>query len=273
MTTFHFIFFIPLLYHCSADEFEITALDIEALLEKSEAFKQLKQRVSLLEEHNLEQQHLISKLTNDMTKQKLANTKLRETVADLKSRLADENSTGGNFNHINRQNNNATSIQPKLRKPLSGDKSQYEGRGISRRQILSNIAFSAGLTGTKNKAGINEKIIFDQVITNVGNGYNNLLGEFVAPVHGIYIFHASVMAESNKEVYCRFVVNGTYHLNAMYANGFNGGHGQGSQSTIVLLKQHDSVSVQNMATEGTIFSSVDLYTFFSGFLLAPDVSM
>ena len=51
--------------------------------------------------------------------------------------------------------------------------------------ILSDIVFSARLSGDVSFP-LNGQVIFDNVISNVGNGYNSATGNFTVPHSGTY---------------------------------------------------------------------------------------
>ena len=51
--------------------------------------------------------------------------------------------------------------------------------------ILSDVVFSARLSGDVSFP-LNEQVIFNNVISNVGNGYNGATGNFTVPHSGTY---------------------------------------------------------------------------------------
>ncbi|XP_052074093.1 uncharacterized protein LOC127711976 [Mytilus californianus] len=53
---------------------------------------------------------------------------------------------------------------------------------------LSSVAFYAQLSISEQNIGKHHPIVFDNVILNVGNGYNKHSGTFTAPSSGIYVF-------------------------------------------------------------------------------------
>ncbi|XP_060593556.1 uncharacterized protein LOC132748024 [Ruditapes philippinarum] len=55
-----------------------------------------------------------------------------------------------------------------------------------------NVAFFATLSNHLEHAGVAQTFVFERVVTNVGNGYNNLNGNFVALVSGTYVFSATL---------------------------------------------------------------------------------
>lgn len=100
----------------------------------------------------------------------------------------------------------------------------------------------------------------------MGNGYYQ--GVFTAPASGVYLFYSSVVAALNDDLWCQIVVNGSNKA-TIYAKGSNDRFGQGSQSIIVNMNKGDTVEVQNLVPDHTVYSDVNLYTTFSGVLLQP----
>jgi hypothetical protein len=54
-----------------------------------------------------------------------------------------------------------------------------------------SVAFTAGLSRTITNMSSHQQIVFDHVITNVGNGYSPSYGHFTAPIKGVYVFFRS----------------------------------------------------------------------------------
>ena len=78
--------------------------------------------------------------------------------------------------------------------------------------------------------------MFEKVITNVGDAYNAAHGHFIAPVKGLYLFSASIMADNNKEVWTMFMHNNK-DICRIYARGTDDRHAQGSQTMILQLEK------------------------------------
>ena len=53
-------------------------------------------------------------------------------------------------------------------------------------------------------------VIFDRIITNIGQAYNRGTGIFTAPVHGLYVFDMDKMNRKEEERYLELVRNGTH---------------------------------------------------------------
>lgn len=115
-------------------------------------------------------------------------------------------------------------------------------------------------------AGDHQIIVFDNVITNIGNTYNGHLGSFIAPVNGIYVFSVTLVTSSNAGFHGNIVRNGEL-VTRLYAST---GYQTASQTVVLQLQKGDDVCIQNADVDTTIFGYK--YTLFSGFLLQEDFS-
>lgn len=95
------------------------------------------------------------------------------------------------------------------------------------------VAFFATL-GVKSidNVNVNQNIPFDDIVTNIGNGYNN--GIFTAPVDGIYLITTSILSRQNMEFWVDIQKNGQtiVRLNEI---GSDGRHGSASHTVILSL--------------------------------------
>ena len=121
-------------------------------------------------------------------------------------------------------------------------------------QKTTKIAFYACLNNGTNHLGNNQDIVFDSAILNMGNSYNAHHGTFVAPVHGVYVFSAT-LARSGSQSWAHFMKNGQMIGKFDFADPW----AVSSQTNVVELKKGDDVSVQNKALDrgyrGDCFSS------------------
>ena len=73
--------------------------------------------------------------------------------------------------------------------------SEERSQGRSRKSIPERpVAFTAVNVTDQADVGINQNILFEQVVLNEGNAFHPHTGVFTAPVSGIYCFQAMVMA-------------------------------------------------------------------------------
>ena len=71
------------------------------------------------------------------------------------------------------------------------------------------IAFTAVVTPADlTNLGAGQTIIYDKVITNVGNGYDNRTGIFTSPKKGVYVFEMALMVTPGMEQYLEFNKDG-----------------------------------------------------------------
>ena len=99
-------------------------------------------------------------------------------------------------------------------------------------------------------------------MTNIGNGYHNLHGNFIAPVSGVYVFHTSLLRASSGHAHVQLVKNGQdlARLDLELSDS------TASQTAIVPLDAGDDIAVKNADFSDTIFHGSH-YSTFSGFLL------
>ncbi|XP_052820469.1 heavy metal-binding protein HIP-like [Mya arenaria] len=124
------------------------------------------------------------------------------------------------------------------------------------------VAFFATLTNDVQHLGVNQNIVFNNAITNVGGAYNAHQGAFIAPVKGIYVFSATLLASNHDDDHLKWVRNGQT-LCFIYVH--SAGYDSSGSSVVVELDVGDDISIQNRDTNNSLAGSH--YTFFSGFLL------
>ena len=106
-----------------------------------------------------------------------------------------------------------------------------------KRNVENTVAFFATINvHSLNHLGLNQNIVFEDVVTNIGNAYNNHHGVFIAPVSGLYVFTTSLTSEHNMEYWAKVVVNGTVIVR-LNERGTDGRLGSGAQTIIIALKK------------------------------------
>ena len=145
---------------------------------------------------------------------------------------------------------------------------------IKKRFVLDTIetvAFEATISGGKHiHTNIDDKIVFETVSLNVGQGYKSGNGTFIAPIDGIYIFSTSVMMQgtsaTDHEMHVIIEKN-----NAEIAGAYGNNQGVYEHSSVTAamsLKAGDNVAVTVERHSGITFYGDNL-TSFTGFLLYP----
>ena len=101
---------------------------------------------------------------------------------------------------------------------------------------VSSVAFTAVLNSRLSNYAAKTTIVFGNIITNIGNGYNPIDGVFTAPCEGVYQFSATILADNSGEVWCGFMKNGK-RLASVYARASDNRHDQGAMTIILQLSK------------------------------------
>jgi hypothetical protein len=114
-----------------------------------------------------------------------------------------------------------------------------------------------------------DTIKFETVITDIGGGYNNQSGLFVAPVSGIYVFSCSLMdhdASQGVMVHAEIIHNQRV-LGRIFAHAEGGSYrDQGAQTVFTHVNQGDQIWVRTIDNPDLALGA-ELYSTFSGYLL------
>lgn len=133
------------------------------------------------------------------------------------------------------------------------------------------IAFTATNSKDIEHLGNHQTIVFDRVVTNIGNQYHQHSGIFTTTVSGVYVFFFDLRARQNAELYGALVKDGTT-LVVAYAYAPNVSHHHRSESNMAVthLNEGDSVWVQTVDVYTQTILLLDDRSSFSGFLLYRD---
>ena len=126
------------------------------------------------------------------------------------------------------------------------------------------IAFMATATHDQHKLADTQVIVFDNVITNIGEAFVNYTSTFTAPVDGIYTFHTTILTGKGLETWGYIDVNCTPRVR-YNAQGTGKIYASTTQTLIVALVKGDHVSVRNSGGDGELYGKH--YTSFSGYLV------
>ena len=130
------------------------------------------------------------------------------------------------------------------------------------------VAFYARMSSDDQNPSAHHTLIFDNVHTNVGSGYNGITGIFTAPQEGIYVFTwviRMVAAEHSTEL-----MHNNDVLGATFLRAKNGDDGSVSGTVVTHLTKGDVVFVRNHSQyvgDGSIKSEIHGQPSFSGWLL------
>ncbi|XP_076079017.1 uncharacterized protein LOC143049162 [Mytilus galloprovincialis] len=121
------------------------------------------------------------------------------------------------------------------------------------------VAFSA-YRSSQQSLSVGTKVLFNQVWTNVGNGYQPRTGIFTAPRAGLYHFTAVVMSTGGGSLFLKMYHN----LIATSGSDTEGdGYKTGTFDVVFNLQKGDEVYIASGATY-TIYSNNYKYVTFSG---------
>ena len=116
------------------------------------------------------------------------------------------------------------------------------------------MAFHATITGGRilDHFHVNQTVIFDTVMLNIGGDYHPPHGLFIASTPGIYIFSVSIMAVYGaKDSTMVFILKNGKEIAAAIADGRNANHDQGSTTIVTHLVPGDEVWVSIQRHEDT----------------------
>lgn len=116
-----------------------------------------------------------------------------------------------------------------------------------------------------------DRIVFETVISNYGDGYQNSTGIFTVPLHGLYMFSCSVLdqmasdAHGSVKLHAEIVQNNVT-LARVFAHAQDNYRDQGAQTIIVEAMKGDVVWIR-IADNNDVSVGGNLYTTFSGYML------
>ncbi|XP_028914062.1 caprin-2 isoform X1 [Ornithorhynchus anatinus] len=130
------------------------------------------------------------------------------------------------------------------------------------------VAFSAARTSNLAPGTLDQPIVFDLLLNNLGETFDLQLGRFNCPVNGTYvfIFHMLKLAV-NVPLYVNLMKNEEVLVSA-YANDGAPDHETASNHAILQLYQGDQVWLR--LHRGAVYGSSWKYSTFSGYLLYQD---
>lgn len=130
--------------------------------------------------------------------------------------------------------------------------------------MSKRIGFTSSVSSASNNWN-SGTLIFPEVITNVGNGYNPRTGVFTAPTAGEYVFFVNVQSYGTQTIYVDIVLNGVSQIRA-WANGSSyQSNNPGPNLALLTLQKEDRVWVKHYFGQG--YNNDGHLTTFSGFLL------
>ncbi|XP_017559438.2 complement C1q-like protein 2 [Pygocentrus nattereri] len=121
---------------------------------------------------------------------------------------------------------------------------------------------SNGLVSTKNS---HQKLIYKDVLTNVGNAYSPETGVFKAPVRGVYFIRYTATAPTEGLMSAVLYKNGEVQL-TVHEPPAGPGSDTASNGAALLLEQGDELYMQ-LLPNSHLWDNASHHSTFSGFLL------
>lgn len=133
---------------------------------------------------------------------------------------------------------------------------------------VESVAFFARFS-SNTPAGINHHIlVFDKVITNVGNAYHSHTGTFIAPRSGLYVFTWTIRLYTTSYHSTELLVDNNV-VNVVYFNLANTVDGSVTGTAVVHVNQGDDAFIRTGTVNGgDIVTDVNGYSSFAGWILA-----
>ena len=125
------------------------------------------------------------------------------------------------------------------------------------------MAFTASVVSS-NTSWTSGTLIFNQVISNVGNGYDPKTGVFTAPRAGTYIFYAAAVEYGTQYLRLDIVINNVAKVRLL---GYSSASYQtGTNMVAQYLRRGDDVRVIHSYGKGYYSNTVPMTTF-TGFMI------
>lgn len=135
------------------------------------------------------------------------------------------------------------------------------------------VGFSAQLSSKVNSGSQPKTVVFDYVITNIGNAYDEKTGIFTAPVAGLYSISAALASPSSGRF---FIILNEKSVGYLFTTGTGSKWEANSETVTLSLNPNDKVYVAGTGThEGYLpFDCGQLHCYhssFTGVLISPQV--
>nr|ALA16010.1 C1q-domain-containing protein-1 [Mytilus coruscus] len=143
--------------------------------------------------------------------------------------------------------------------------------------ILTSITVSGNPVGFHANRGStifldtarDQTVVYDKVITNVGNGYNSRTGIFTCPKGGLYSFSWTSLTPPGKRFETRFILNRNRITgNRANAESINQ-YVQATKNVVVEMKEGDTAKINTIGGAANVLhGDYNSFSSFSGFKVA-----
>ena len=143
-------------------------------------------------------------------------------------------------NEVLRERNTSGVLKSSIRNTEAMKQSKMER--LPTRQISSGwVAFYAYMSNNEHNPSIHHAIIFDQIQTNIGDGYNKYSGVVHAPSSGVYFFTWTIYSGGSGETKVVLFVNDSIMGFTYSDTKSTGSYDSDSAFVVVHLNAHDNV--------------------------------
>ncbi|KAL7840456.1 hypothetical protein AOLI_G00257790 [Acnodon oligacanthus] len=149
-----------------------------------------------------------------------------------------------------------------LRSRLDAVEQQLKAQREAPKVAFAASLGSDGLVSTKNS---HKKLIYKDVLTNVGNAYSPETGVFKAPVRGVYFIRYTATAPTEGLMSTVLYKNGEVQL-TVHEPPAGPGSDTASNGAALLLEQGDELYMQ-LLPNSHLWDNASHHSTFSGFLL------
>ncbi|CAK6975536.1 collagen alpha-1(X) chain-like [Scomber scombrus] len=131
------------------------------------------------------------------------------------------------------------------------------------------VAFSAALPlhGTIGPTSALYPLVYQHIVSNIGNAYSTITGYFTAPVPGVYYFSFTSFWWGGRGSSFGSLYRNGHQVVSWYGNSDTHAT-SGSNSAILQLQAGDKINVR-LSSDRVISDNGNKYSTFSGFLLFP----
>ncbi|CAG2244083.1 C1QL [Mytilus edulis] len=156
------------------------------------------------------------------------------------------------------------SIQYQLKLVEDNDgKCDCAGRVSESGKVAFMAKNSAPLTNIPAKSAV----VYNTVITNVGNGYDKSTGIFTAPSNGVYIFSWNVLTHAGKYFFTYLTLNGKLIVRNYSGAQKIADHISSSQNVVLEIEKDDKVFIKVQDGYTGQYMIGDDWSSFSGYKL------
>ncbi|XP_025114338.1 complement C1q tumor necrosis factor-related protein 4-like [Pomacea canaliculata] len=136
-------------------------------------------------------------------------------------------------------------------------------------RLQKQVAFTVHFSQHSVSVGLHSTLVFDTVVTNIGNAYDSRSGLFTSPYDGVYVFFLTAMSENSHGVIQLALRKGDTELAVTWGDGQNDPNDQETAHVLVPLKAGDRVWVSHKDGDTELYGGP--WSTFSGWLVHADL--